>query len=108
MPTASGRGHMMCSPLITGALQAMACGTPVITSKLSCLPEITGDAAYLVDPHSPEAITKAMIDLQNDQNLREQFIAKGIQRVKTFTWEATARETIEAYRQVIQYPESEA
>ncbi|MCP4766453.1 MAG: glycosyltransferase family 4 protein [Gammaproteobacteria bacterium] len=87
--------------------EAMACGTPVITSNLSCLPEITGGAAYLVDPHSPQAIAKAMIELQNDQNLREQFIAKGIQRVKTFTWEATARQTIEAYRQVIQCPENQ-
>ena len=87
--------------------EAMACGTPVITSNLSCLPEVTGGAARLVDPHSPDAIAGAMIELHSDPRLREQYIEKGIRRAAGYTWEAAAREMTDVYRQVVKSSESQ-
>jgi glycosyltransferase involved in cell wall biosynthesis len=71
-------------------LEAMACGTPVITSNLSSLPEVVGDAAILVDPYSVEAICEAIIKVTIDEALRESLSKKGIDRSKLFSWDAAA------------------
>ena len=81
-------------------LEAMACGTPVITSCVSSLPEVAGDAALLVDPTDVDAIAGAMVQLVNDAALGEDLRRKGLQRASLFSWEASAAKTLEVYRQV--------
>ena len=79
-------------------LEAMACGTPVITSNTSSLPEVVGDAALLVDPYDVEAIAEALARLLEDKELRQRLREAGLARARLFSWERTARETIAAYR----------
>lgn len=74
-------------------LEAMVSGTPVITSNLSSMPEIAGDAALLVDPYNTDAIAFSIIQVVRDKTLREQLIFRGLERAKQFTWEATAEST---------------
>ncbi len=79
-------------------LEAMACGVPVITSDRSSLPELTGDAALLVHPEHIEDIAAAMRRLMEDAALRQSLRDKGMARAALFTWERTARLTLDAYR----------
>jgi glycosyltransferase involved in cell wall biosynthesis len=81
-------------------LEAMACGTPVITSNRASLPEVAGDAALLVDPTRPEALAAAMTSIMNDGTLRQALRAKGLARARTFTWDAVAQQTVAIYRAV--------
>jgi len=81
-------------------LEAMACGTPVITSNTSSLPEVAGDAAVLVDPYSVEDIADAMERVLTDPDLRTELSRKGKERAKQFTWEKCARETLKVYEEV--------
>ncbi|NJK62743.1 MAG: glycosyltransferase family 4 protein [Synechococcaceae cyanobacterium SM2_3_1] len=76
-------------------LEAMACGTPVITSHLSSLPEVAGDAALLVDPYRTEEIAAAMQLLLQDPQLPEQLRQKGLARSAQFTWAKTGAATCE-------------
>lgn len=78
-------------------LEAMACGTPVICSNSSSLPEVAGDAAMLIDPDRPDTLTDAMVRLARDARLRELYARYGITRAATFTWEKTARQTMAIY-----------
>jgi glycosyltransferase involved in cell wall biosynthesis len=82
-------------------LEAMACGTPVLTSNVTSLPEVAGDAAVQVDPYDVESIEKGILRLLETPSLREQYIQKGLERVKEFGWEKTARETLTAYRKTL-------
>ena len=82
-------------------LEAMACGTPVITSNTSSLPEVAGDAAILVDPENVEAIAEAMRRVLAGPALAQELRAKGLERAKQFTWERCARETIAVYEKVL-------
>lgn len=84
-------------------LEAMACGAPVVTSNLSSLPEVAGDAAILVDPRDPAALRGALARLLADPAERARLAAAGRERAATFTWERTARKTLEALRAVA-YP----
>jgi glycosyltransferase involved in cell wall biosynthesis len=79
------------------AVEAMACGTAVITSNAPALVEITGDAALHVDAHDPDAIANAMVRLANDEALRCDLAARGIARARRFTWRTCAAKTREAY-----------
>ncbi len=81
-------------------LEAMACGTPVITSKIYSMPEVAGDAALLVDPESINEIADAIMRLLDDQVLRNKLIDKGLARAKQFTWDKTAAETLAVYQEV--------
>ncbi|HEX9504197.1 MAG TPA: glycosyltransferase family 1 protein [Patescibacteria group bacterium] len=76
-------------------LEAMASGVPVVVSNLSSLPEVVGDAGVLVDPNSIDSIADGLLKVIADNNLRLQMIAKGLERAKQFTWENTARKTLE-------------
>ncbi|MEW6066930.1 MAG: glycosyltransferase family 1 protein [Nitrospirota bacterium] len=76
-------------------LEAMACGTPVITSNTSSLPEVIGDAGIQVNPHNVEDIAYNIKLLLQDTLLRNALSRKGIQRAKTFTWEKAATKTLE-------------
>ena len=81
-------------------LEAMACGTPVVTSNVSSMPEFAGEAGVLVSPESPDAIASALIRLLHDPDERARRSAAGLQRAARFTWERTARLTLEACRRV--------
>ncbi len=82
-------------------LEAMACGTPVVTSNVSSLPDVAGDAALLVDPYTIEDIAGAMRRLLDDPDLVADLRRKGYTRASTFTWERTASETLHLYETVM-------
>jgi len=79
--------------------EAQACGTPVMASNTTSLPEAAGEAALLVDPLDIEAIAAGLNRLLGDHALREQFTEQGLGHAHTFTWSRTARETVQVYRQ---------
>lgn len=81
-------------------LEAMACGTPVITSDTSSMPEVAGNAALLVDPGKPGEITAAMRRLLSENELRNDLIQKGFARASDFSWKAMAIQVLEIYREV--------
>jgi len=81
-------------------LEAMACGTPVVASNTSSIPEVVGDAALLFDPYNVEEITEAMYRVLTDEQLRDKLRQRGIERVKQFSWENAARETLQVYKEV--------
>jgi len=81
-------------------LEAMACGTPVVTSNVSSLPEVVGDAAMLVDPEDVDGLAVAMWRLLSDENLRRDLRAKGLKRAQTFSWERAARATLDVYHRI--------
>jgi len=81
-------------------LEAMACGTPVITSNISSMPEVAGDAALLVDPYDVGALAKAMRQILTNEKLRERLVKKGFERVKEFSWERCARDTLGVFNRV--------
>lgn len=83
-------------------LEAMACGTPVVTSKVSSLPEIVGEAGKLVDPYDPWNIAEGISEVLTNQTLRQSMIEKGLQRASLFSWQQTAAETLAVYRSVLQ------
>jgi len=78
-------------------LEAMNCRVPVITSHVSSLPEVAGDAAIYVDPYSINDMKDAMAALLKSKKLRDEFIKKGIQQSKKFSWKKTARQTEQVY-----------
>ena len=81
-------------------LEAMACGTPVITSNLASLPEVTGDAAILIDPHNIKEITSAMESVAQDGKLRSHLSKLSLQRAKKFSWiktGAASKQVLEQY-----------
>ena len=81
-------------------LEAMQYGCPVITSSVSSLPEVGGDAVLYVDPLSVEDIANKMNQLLSDDNLRTDLIKKGYEQIKKFSWEKTARETLNILEEV--------
>jgi glycosyltransferase involved in cell wall biosynthesis len=82
-------------------LEAMACGTPVITSNLSSLPEVAGDAAILIDPYRVEEITDAMQAIANDVGLRSHLSQLGLQRATQFSWQKTGQATAEVLKRFL-------
>lgn len=78
-------------------VEAMACGTPVVTSRGGTLEEVTGGAAVLVNPNSSEEIAQAILRLANDHHYAAELTKKGLKRVREFSWEKTARETLQVY-----------
>jgi glycosyltransferase involved in cell wall biosynthesis len=85
-------------------LEAMACGTPVLTSNVSALPEVMGDAALYVDPEDVSALTAALRRIWGDAALRADLRARGLARATMFSWDRTARLTLEVYRSVLEEP----
>jgi len=81
-------------------LEAMACGTPVVASTASCLPEVAGDAARLVSPTDVEALAMALDEVLTDEALRADLIAKGHARAGQFTWDQAARQLLGIYREL--------
>ena len=82
-------------------LEAMACGTPVITSNVFSMPEIAGEAALLVDPTNPDDMAQAIHKMLTDKALQQVLKEKGFEQVKKFSWEKMAQDYIEIYKEVI-------
>jgi glycosyltransferase involved in cell wall biosynthesis len=82
-------------------LEAMACGTPTVTSTASSLPKVAGDAALTVSPDDVDALSAALHRALTNTELRQELSSKGMARATTFTWEETARRTVAVYRQAL-------
>ena len=82
-------------------LEAMAAGTAVISSNCSSMPEVAGSAGLLIDPQSTEQIAKTMVQLAQDDNLRDRLIEAGAQQAKKFSWTKAAQETLAVYQKLI-------
>jgi glycosyltransferase involved in cell wall biosynthesis len=79
-------------------LEAMSCGVPVITSNTSSMPEISGDAGYLVNPFKPEEITDGIIKILNNKTFKEDLIKKGLKQAEKFSWHAMAKQVLDLYK----------
>lgn len=82
-------------------LEAMACGTPVITSNTSAMPEIAGADAILIDPKEPRQIADCLLKLENDRNYYQQQVSYGLHQVKEFSWKRTAEAYVQIYRSIL-------
>jgi len=82
-------------------LEAMACGTPVIACRSASIPEVAGDAAYLVDSCAENEMMDAIVRMEKFSDLREKFSRKGTEHVRRFRWEETAKKTAEIYDHVL-------
>ena len=85
-------------------LEAMASGTAVITSSVSSLPEVVGNAAMIVNPENVFDIARGMREVLLDDNLRRSLIQRGFERLKMFRWEQTAKEVLETYHDATYKP----
>jgi glycosyltransferase involved in cell wall biosynthesis len=81
-------------------LEAMACGTPVVTSDVASLPEVVGDAAVMVDPYDTDALATAIARVVESPDLRQELSERGMKRAGLFSWEKTARQTVKVYEDV--------
>ncbi|MCJ7737710.1 MAG: glycosyltransferase family 4 protein [Anaerolineae bacterium] len=82
------------------ALEAMACGTPVIASNASSLPEVVGDAGLMVPPDDIPALAQALSEVLGDRDLQRNMRERGLARARCFTWEETARKTLQVYEEL--------
>jgi alpha-1,3-rhamnosyl/mannosyltransferase len=82
-------------------IEAMACGCPVLTSNVTCLPEVAGQAAVYVDPTSVEDIVSGIMRLECSGDLRAELTARGLDRAAQFSWDLTASQTLAAYRRAV-------
>jgi glycosyltransferase involved in cell wall biosynthesis len=82
------------------ALEAMACGVPVIASNSPSLSEVIGDGGIMVDPFDVNALTRSMSEVLAHREIRRYLIEKGLKRAKSFSWEKTARETLDTYEKI--------
>jgi glycosyltransferase involved in cell wall biosynthesis len=85
-------------------LEAMACGTPVLTSHVASLPEVVGESAILVEPTDVDSIAKGLLQLLSDAGLRAELREAGLARARQFTWEGSARRLIELFATVCAPP----
>jgi glycosyltransferase involved in cell wall biosynthesis len=81
-------------------LEAMACGCPVIGANAGAIPEVTGGTALLFDPHSPEDLAQAILKVVTEPEVRRDLVARALVRVREFTWERSARNTLEVFREL--------
>ncbi len=81
-------------------VEAMRCGAPVLTSNVSAMPEIAGEAGILVNPRNVQQMAEAMTQLSGDAALRQHLSDAGIERSKEFSWEKTAKLSLETYRKI--------
>ncbi|HEY3298936.1 MAG TPA: glycosyltransferase family 1 protein, partial [Armatimonadota bacterium] len=85
-------------------LEAMACGTPVITGDQSSLPEVVGDAGIMVNPYDAAAFTESMTRLLSDESLRSELSARGLKQAAEFSWTKMASKVLKIYHEAIESP----
>lgn len=83
-------------------LEAMSCGTPVVVSNTSSLPEVVGDAGIYIDPYDIESIANGIIRVLNDSTLRQDLKNRGLKQCEKFSWERAASQVIEVYREILE------
>ncbi|NDJ86330.1 MAG: glycosyltransferase family 4 protein [Chloroflexi bacterium] len=83
-------------------VESMACGTPVVTSNVSSLPEVAGTAALMVDPYDIDAIAEGLRRVLDDSDYRAQLVAAGFEQAARFTWEGSARQLLQVYAKVLE------
>lgn len=83
-------------------IEAMACGTPVITSNISSLPEIAGDAAVLVNPYDTAEIANKIQEILNDEKMRRQMVDQGLINAKRFSWETASKQILKLFDEVFE------
>lgn len=88
-------------------LEAMVCGCPVVTSNVSSLPEVVGDAGITIDPTDGNALAEALYHVVSDSGLAAEMRRRGLERAKLFTWEQTATKTLEVYYQAARQASSD-
>ena len=81
-------------------LEAMACGTPIITSNTSAMPEVAGTGTQLIDPYKPEEIANAILRLEQDEAFYQSQVSYGLERVKQFSWKHTADKLSQIYQKI--------
>jgi len=81
-------------------LEAMACGCPVVSSNISSLPEVVGEAGIMISPNDPKLWATAIEKISNNHNYRQTLINSGFKQAKKFSWKKCAQETIETYKEV--------
>ena len=84
-------------------LEAMACGTPVVCSSISSLPEVVGDAAEIVNPENVFDIARGMREVLLNQSLRDSLVSRGFEQARRFSWERTAQQVLDAYEEIGSY-----
>lgn len=82
-------------------LEAMQCAVPTVVSNTSSLPEVVGDAGFLIDPNNSHVLIETMHQLYTDKELRKEYAQKALERSKNFSWEKTAEQHIEIYKQIL-------
>jgi glycosyltransferase involved in cell wall biosynthesis len=82
-------------------LEAMRCGCPVIGANAGAIPEVTGGAAMLFDPHSPQELSEAILKVTCEPKVRRDLVERGLARAHEFTWERTARETLAVFKELV-------
>ena len=82
------------------SLEAMACSTPVVASNTTAIPEVVGEAAFLVDPYKIDSITNGINEVLSNKNLQLDLIEKGKKRANTFTWSNAAKKTLDIYKSI--------
>ncbi|MBC7249972.1 MAG: glycosyltransferase family 4 protein, partial [Anaerolineae bacterium] len=88
-------------------LEAMACGTPVVSSNAASLPEVVGEAGLLIDPYDVEGLAAAMRRVLTDRELSTQLRERGLRRARQFSWKEAARQTVAVYEQVLRSKETQ-
>jgi glycosyltransferase involved in cell wall biosynthesis len=81
-------------------LEAMACGTPVITSNTSSIPEVMGDGGLMVDPYNPDELMVKLYEVLTMEDLNKKLIRKGLERAKSFKWDDSAKKTQRVYEEL--------
>lgn len=82
-------------------LEAMSCGTPVITSDISSIPEVVGDGGILIDPFNTDVLINSLEYILNDENIKKALSAKALKRASKFSWKKTSEKTIKAYKSIL-------
>jgi glycosyltransferase involved in cell wall biosynthesis len=82
-------------------LEAMACGTPVVTSNVASIPEVVGDAAIMLPPDDVDGLAVAVKNILENKVLRNEYIERGLKNVKNFTWEQCASDVLSVYKEII-------